>query len=87
MGTLFKAPGAVIYIIGGLWGLFLCLSIVYHVGGIILTAVALILAPVVLYLAPFYAGFWQGDWFPLILIYGTGVVACGLFWVGAIIDD
>jgi len=87
MGKLFIAPAVVIYVVGGLWGLFVTLSIVYQVGGTLLTVVAFFLAPFVLYLAPWYVLLARGDWFPLALIYGTTVLSGLLFGIGQMFDD
>ena len=75
MGIVFKAPAFVIFAVGGLWGLWVCLSLIHELGGFILTAVALFLAPFILYLAPWYAGFFKGDWFPVLLVYRTTQIA------------
>jgi hypothetical protein len=87
MGKLLIAPAVVIYAIGGLWGRFVALNIVHQVGGTILTIIAFFAAPIVLYLAPWYALIAKGDWFPLALIYGTTVLAGILFSIGQAIDD
>ncbi len=86
MGNLFKAPAAIIYLVGGLWGLFVCLAIVEHVGGWVLAGIAFFLAPIVLYFAPFYAGFVEHDWFPTLLVYGTTVLAGVLYTIGDVVD-
>ena len=86
MGTLFKAPGILIYVMGGLWGLVLTMQIVYSALGGVATFLSLFVFPAVLYLAPWYAGLAHGDWFPLLVTYGSGVAAWILFVVGAAID-
>jgi hypothetical protein len=87
MGMIFKAPGAVIYAICGLWGLFITLHIVSEIGGTILVVIALFLAPVVFFLAPFYAALWHGDWFPLFFNYGATLVGGLFLGIGQMIDD
>jgi hypothetical protein len=86
MGAIFKVPGMILYFVGGLWGLFVCLGIVADTLGFIGAVVALFLLPFTLYLAPWYAGFADGNWFPLLLVYGSGVGAMILIGVGSAID-
>jgi hypothetical protein len=86
MAALFKIPAMFIYFVGGLWGLAVSLGIVYHGLGLIGTILGLLVFPLVLYLAPWYAGFAQGNWFPVVLVYGSGIVAMILFVIGSAFD-
>ena len=86
MGALFKVPAFILYIVGGIWGLIICLGIVSSKFGFIGVLVAFFLLPITVYLAPWYAGFAQGNWFPVMLIYGTGIGAAVLYGIGALID-
>ena len=86
MGSIFKVPAFAVYGIGALWGLWICVSLVYQLGGILLAAITLVLAPGLLYLAPWYAALFKGDWFPVILIYGTTILSCVLYFIGEVID-
>jgi len=86
MGALFKAPAIAIYVIGALWGLWVCLSLVDGVGGTVLVIISLIIAPFILYLAPWYAVIAHGDWFPILLVYGSTFLAGGLFLIGNALD-
>lgn len=86
MGMIFKAPGFLIWLVAGLWGLWICASIVYSIGGSILVIFSLLLAPFLLGLAPWYAGLALGDWYPLMLVYGGGFAGMILFGIGSAID-
>lgn len=86
MGSIFKIPGYLIYFVGGLWGFAICLGIVADKFGTIGGAIALILFPFTLTLAPFYAGFANGNWLPLALVYGSGIVGTILVAIGSAID-
>ncbi len=86
MGIIFKAPAVFIYVIAGLWGLYISFGIIQAAAGTIVAFLGLFLAPVLLGLAPWYAGFVQGDWFPLLLVYGGGIGASILFAIGSSID-
>jgi hypothetical protein len=86
MGTIFKVPAVVIYIVAGLWGFFVSLGIVIDAVGFIGGVIAFALFPVTLAFAPWYAALAHGNWFPLILVYGGGIIASVLYAVGAAID-
>jgi hypothetical protein len=86
MGMIFKGPAFALYAIAGIWSFFICMKIVYDLGGFILSAVALFLAPFVLYLAPWYLALFKGDWFPVALTYGGTIVAGILYAIGEWID-
>ena len=79
MGAILRFLGIAVYFLGGLWGLFLCLGIVNAKAGFIGLVVAFFVLPVTLYVAPFYSGFADGDWFPLMVIYGSSIVGIVLF--------
>lgn len=86
MGMIFKAPGFLIWLVAGFWGLWISASIVHDIGGSVLVVISLLLAPFLLGLAPWYAGLFLGDWFPLLLIYGGGIAGMVLFAIGSAID-
>lgn len=86
MGAIFKVPGYIVYSLGGLWGLFICLAIVKAKLGIIGLIVGLFLFPVVLYLAPWYVGFADGNWMPVMVVYGSGIAAMILIGIGSAFD-
>jgi hypothetical protein len=86
MGNLFKIPAMIIYLIGGLWSLFICLGIVHDKLGFIGTFISLFLLPITLYLSPWYVAFVDGNWQPVIVVYGTSAIAFALFFIGSMID-
>lgn len=83
MGMIFKVPGILIFVLGGLWGTFICLKIVIDALGFIGGLIAFFALPITLVFAPFYVGLKYDNWFPLILIYGTGMIGTILFAIGS----
>jgi hypothetical protein len=65
IGGVLVGLGYVSGLIFGLWALVLDCGILTALGGWLLAIVGLILFPVALTIAPFYAGFAWGDWHPL----------------------
>lgn len=86
MGLIFKVPGYIIYLVAGIWGMFISLGIVVDNVGFIGGMIAFILFPFTLAFAPLYAALADGNWFPLILIYGGGICATVLIAIGMFID-
>ena len=86
MGMIFKAPGFIIYLVCGFWGLFICFGIVQKVLGTALAVISVFLAPFLLTLAPWFQALAYGDWFPLGLVYGGGVIGTILIGIGSAID-
>lgn len=88
MQGVLKAVAVVVYFVVGLWGFVVCLAIVVEnfsfVGGII----AFSIFPVTLIFAPWYEALANGNWFPVLLVYGGGTVATILYgWAFAIGED
>jgi hypothetical protein len=86
MGMVFKAPGMLIWLVCGLWGTFICFGIVQNALGTIAAVIGFFLFPALLGLAPLYAGFANGDWFPLLLVYGGSIGGVVLVGIGSAID-
>jgi uncharacterized membrane protein len=59
-----------IYIISGIWGLFICFAVVKNVFGPIIAFLGLIFFPFILTLAPWYAALANHDFYPLLIVYG-----------------
>ena len=59
-----------IYIISGIWGLFICFTVVKNVFGPIIAFIGLIFFPFILTLAPWYAALVNHDFYPLLIVYG-----------------
>jgi len=87
MGLIFKILALVIYCVAGLWGFFVSLGIVVDHLGPVVGAAAVILAPVTLGFAPWYAALANSDWFLVILVYGGAILATTLYFIGSAIDD
>lgn len=87
IGSILKNTGMVVWVVAGIWGFFLCLGIISDVAGFWGIIAGLFLGPITFVAAPLYAGFEQGNWFPLILNYGGGMVAMVLFGIGSMISD
>jgi hypothetical protein len=62
--------GILIYIITGIWGLFICFDVVKEVFGPIIAFLGLIFFPFILTLAPWYAALANHDFYPLLIVYG-----------------
>ncbi len=69
--------GRILAIICTFLGGLLAYGFVLHKLGFILGVVAAILLPVTLCVAPFYEGFVDNNWLPMILLFG-GTLAAGL---------
>lgn len=86
MGSVFKIPALIVYVVGGLWGLIVCLGIVSSKAGTLAAIIAFFVLPITLYIAPWYVGFVESNWFPVLLVYGSGIAAAILYGIGALID-
>lgn len=86
MGSIFKVPAGILYVVGGIWGLIVSIGIITSKFGALGGFVAFFLLPFTLYLAPWYVGFVEGNWFPVLLVYGTTIGSAILFGIGAAID-
>ena len=62
-----------IYVISGIWGLFICFTVVKDVFGPIIAFLGLIFFPFILTIAPWYALLANHDFYPLLVVYG-GIV-------------
>jgi len=86
IGTFFKILGYVAYAIFGLWGFIVELAIVNYAAGFWGVVIAFVIAPITLVTAPWYALVAWGNWFPLLLVYGGGILAAVLCGIGTIIS-
>ena len=59
-----------IYVISGIFGLFICFTVVKDVFGPIIAFLGLIFFPFILTLAPWYALLVNHDFYPLFVVYG-----------------
>lgn len=86
MGSIFKVPAILVWVLGGIWGLFICMGIIYDELGFLGAVIAFFVLPFTLYLAPWYAGFADGNWQPVMVIYGATITAAALYFIGSLID-
>ena len=86
MGEIFKVSAFIIYFVAGLWGFLLCLGIVFNQLGFIWGIIAFFLAPVTIVVAPWYEALTHSNWFPVVLIYGGGIGASILYYIGSLFD-
>ena len=63
-----------IYLISGIWGLFICFTVVKDVFGPIIAFLGLIFFPFILALAPWYAALANHDFYPLLIVYGGALL-------------
>ena len=79
MGLIFRIPAIIIVLLTSGWGTFISLGFIYEQFGYSAAFIAFFIFPAALTLTPFYMGFEDSDWFPLILIYG-GFLIAGILW-------
>ena len=66
---------------GGIISLIICVGIVKEVFGSVVSFLGLIIFPVLLTVAPWYALVAWGNWFPLVVVYGVGITITILFHI------
>jgi putative effector of murein hydrolase LrgA (UPF0299 family) len=86
MGAIFSILSAAVGLIGGFWGLIVCLGIISTKAGALAAILSLVLLPATLSIAPWYVAFAENNWFPVLLVYGSGVSAALLYQFGVLID-
>lgn len=86
MGTLFKIPGILLFIVSGVWGFFISMGIVVDNLGFLGGAIAFMIFPATMAFAPLYEGLANSNWFPVLLVYGGMVGAMVLNGIGEAID-
>lgn len=75
------------FAVTGIWGMIICLGIIYKVAGIIGVVVSFFLLPITFGIAPFYAGFALDNWFPMILNFGGLALSAALLIVGDAVGE
>jgi uncharacterized membrane protein YkgB len=83
MGPIFSALGAFVGFVGGIWGLVVCLGIISSKAGTLAAILAFFILPATLSIAPWYVAFAENNWFPVLLVYGSGIGAVLLYQLGA----
>ncbi len=70
--------GYIVWIISGIWGLYLSFNVVADVFGDGIAFLSLLVAPALLGIAPLYALFANGDWLPLAVTYGGAILGAAI---------
>jgi hypothetical protein len=83
IGKLISGLGTICYVVFGIWGFLLSLSIVHEVVGFWGFVLAFVVFPVTFVAAPWYALFHWGTWFPLLVSYGGFILAVILNAIGS----
>ena len=86
MGVIFKIPAVLLYAVAGLWGGFVILGLISDYFGLIGIIISLMVAPITFAVVPWYEGFSNSHWFPVILVYGSVIYAMVLYGIGSAID-
>ncbi len=86
LGRPVQAVGCLLYVVVGLVGLIIVLDILIEVIGFWGAVLAFMFLPITLVATPWYALVAWGNPFPLILIYGGGIVAGILMWIGSAVS-
>ena len=73
--------GVLIYVITIFYGLFICFDVVKEVFGPVITFIGLIFFPFILTIAPWYAAFANHDFYPLLIVYGGGILGSLFFGI------
>jgi hypothetical protein len=79
IGSALRYVAYTLYGLLGLVGFIMCCGIVAKAWGLLATFAAVFFCPVTFLAVPLYAGFAQGNWWPLIVNYG-GTVVCALIY-------
>lgn len=82
IGGIFKLLGVFAFVIFGLWGFIIELAIVKHIAGFWGVVIGLAILPVTFLAAPWYAFIAYGNSSPLLIVYGGGILAYLLFYIG-----
>lgn len=81
-GVIFMVLGGIMIVIVSLWGLISGLTILSHVAGFWGVVIGFISFPITIFVTPWYALIAGGAWFPLVVVYGGGILATTLFGIG-----
>lgn len=83
LGSVLRFVAYVLMLVGGFACLAICFGIVKEVFGSVVAFLSLVIFPVLLVVSPWYALFAWGNWFPLVLVYGLGIIVSTLFYLSA----
>lgn len=85
IGGFFTILGYIAFVVFGLWGFIIELIIVNYVAGFWGMVVGFMILPVTLIVAPWYALVAWGNWFPLLIVYGGGILGFIMVGIGMMI--
>lgn len=75
LGTLLFIIAMLSYVVGGIYTLIICLAIVREVFGQVVAFLSLLVFPVLIVLAPWYAFLSWGNYYPLLVVYGIWIIS------------
>jgi hypothetical protein len=84
-GGIFRVLGGIALLIFGLWGLIIELAIVNQAAGFWGVVIGIVILPVTFVAAPWYALVAWGNWFPLEIVYGGGILTAVLLGLGSVV--
>ena len=87
LSGLFGAIGALTFFVTGLWSFFLSTGIISDEFGFWGLVLGWTIFPVMLSVAPLYAGFELGNWFPAIITYGGTAFGMTCIGLAMLIDS
>ena len=79
--------GTLIWIISGFWGLGLSYGIVQSTFGSVVAILSILVAPLLVVIAPFYELAANGSWFPLGVIWGGGLSGLAIMSIGSALSN
>ena len=85
IGLTIKYLAIIGFVVFGIWGFILDIGIVNEATGFWGVVIGVVVAPVTLVAAPWYAGVAWGNWFPLIITYGGVISSFILFSISSMI--
>ncbi len=85
IGNLFKIVGVIGFLVVGIWGFLIDLAIVNHAAGFWGVVIGFVILPATFVAAPWYAVVAQGNWFPVWVTYGGGIISGICMGIGTFI--
>jgi len=86
IGKIFKIIAIILYIVWALWSTYVLSGILIKIGGFLALLIGYFLLPVVELVAPIYALLVWGDWNPLFVCYGVGIIATIFGGIGSMLS-
>lgn len=86
LGGMFRFLAGACFLISGIIGLIVCLSIVVEVAGFLGFIIAFFIFPVTLLVAPWYALIAWKQWFPLAITYGGTILSWIFYTISSLIS-